>query len=56
MAKSAGMGPGSKKMGGPGAKPPMPMAPGGPGGMGGGSSMGLKKGGPVKKAEKKGKK
>lgn len=65
MAKSAGMGAGSKKMGGPGAKPKMPMLPPA-GGMGGGGPMGpgagasggaFKKGGPVKKMDaKKGKK
>lgn len=64
MAKGAGMGAGSKKMGGPGAKPKMPMPPGGVGGGGPmgpsppGSSPGgaFKKGGPVKKMAGKKKK
>lgn len=66
MAKGAGMGAGSKKMGGPGAKPKMPMMPPA-GGMGGGGPMGpsspgsspggaFKKGGPVKKMAGKKKK
>lgn len=62
MAKGASMGAGSKKMGGLGLKPRMPMPPAG--GMGGGGPMGpstpgsspggaFKKGGPVKKVDAK---